>query len=152
MSLEQLPGEIIQHLLYYVSPVDNILYFQLVSRRLRELANEPLLWRHHCQSSFRFWNVHHNLPRKLMANVHDVNWRELFLYRHRGNVRMAHFFESVLATQVGRVRSFEQICKAGYDAKDFLLEQYRTPDSADDVLARRYGCPALPNDQTDCHY
>lgn len=136
-SLDQIPDEIIHHILTFVSPEDNLLCVQLLSRRLNTLANEPLLWRQHCQTSFAHWDPSHDLPAKLGAKVSDVDWKGLFLLRKARNARISNLFDGILATKFGRVKKFEQICRLGYDAKDFLLEQCRTIDSADDVLARR---------------
>lgn len=137
MTLHQVPDEIIHHMLYYVSPEDTLSSVQLVSRRLRHIASEPLLWRYYCQHGFQFWNPKHNLRGKLRDKASDVNWKGLFLIRKRQNDEISRLFELVLATKVNRVSRTEQIAELGYDAKDFLLEQCRADDSFDDVLARR---------------
>ncbi|ROT42735.1 F-box domain-containing protein [Sodiomyces alkalinus F11] len=136
--LDQIPDEIIHHILTFVSPEDNLLRVQLFSRRLNALANDPILWRQHCRTSFAHWDPRHDLPAKLDADVASVDWKALFLLRKARNVHISNLFDGILSTKLGRVRKFEQICRLGYDAKDFLLEQCRTIDSADDVLARRY--------------
>ncbi|KAL2752215.1 hypothetical protein ACRALDRAFT_1066266 [Sodiomyces alcalophilus JCM 7366] len=141
--LDQIPDEIIHHILTFVSPEDNLLRVQLLSRRLNALANEPLLWRQHCRTSFAHWDPSHDLPGKLGAPVSDVDWKALFLLRKARNVHVANLFDSILATKFGRMEKFEQICRLGYDARDFLLEQCHTIDSADDVLARRYHSKAI---------
>ncbi|KAH6891009.1 Transglutaminase-like superfamily-domain-containing protein [Thelonectria olida] len=138
MSLDQIPDEIVHHLLYYVSPEDNLANVQLLSRRLRHIASEPLLWRYYCQHGFKFWNPEHNLPGKLKERASEVDWKGLFLLRKRRNEEISGLFDHVLATKVNRVRRTEQIAQLGYDAKDFLLEQCQADDSVEDVLARRY--------------
>lgn len=136
-ALEGIPDEILQHIVSYVSPHDNLARVQLISRRLNRLANEPLLWRRHCQRTFAYWNPSHDFPAKLAGKVSDVDWKALFLLRKARDAQISALFDGILATQLGRARRFEQICLLGYDAKDFLLEQCRTIESADDVLARR---------------
>ncbi|KAH6982830.1 Transglutaminase-like superfamily-domain-containing protein [Ilyonectria sp. MPI-CAGE-AT-0026] len=138
MLLDQVPYEIIQHLLYYVSPEDNLASFQLLSHRLNRLANEPLLWKYHCRSSFRFWNPEHGFQRRLNQRASEADWKCLFILRHTRNVQISHLLDEILATKVGRLMKFEQICRLGYDAKDFLLDQCHAEESAEDVLARRY--------------
>ncbi|OBS22163.1 hypothetical protein FPOA_08499 [Fusarium poae] len=138
MSLLQIPDEIIQHLLYYISPEDNLCSFQFLSHRLRHLANEPLLWRYHCQNSFTFWNPEHNFYRRIRGRASSTPWKEIFLVRKSRNAQVERLLVEILETKVGRLKRFEKVCKLGYDAKDFLLEQCNADDSAEDVLARRY--------------
>lgn len=137
MALDDVPDEILKHLLGYVSPEDNLLIVQLLSRRLNRLANEPLLWKSHCLNSFKYWNPDHDFRQKLEEPVKDVDWKSLYILRKQRTARIAHLFDGILATQVGRLHKFEQICTLGYDAKDFLLEQYHADDELEDVLARR---------------
>lgn len=137
MSLEQVPDEIIQQLLYYISPEDNLQCFQLLSRRFHHLSNEGLLWRHHCRISFRYWLPDHQINNKLHLRVTDVDWKHLFLLRLHRNRLISKLLDGVLETKVGRLKKFESICRLGYDAKDFLLAQCRIGESAKDVLARR---------------
>lgn len=137
MLLDQVPYEIIQHLLYYVSPEDNLASFQLLSHRLYRLANEPLLWKYHCRSSFRFWNPEHGFQRRLKQRASEADWKCLFIQRNTRNVQISHLLDEILATKAGRLMKFEQICRLGYDAKDFLLDQCHAEESAEDVLARR---------------
>ncbi|KAF7542818.1 hypothetical protein G7Z17_g11247 [Cylindrodendrum hubeiense] len=137
MLLDQVPDEIIHHLLYYVSPEDNLASFQLLSHRLNRLADEPLLWKYYCQRTFRFWNPEHGFHRRLKQRASEVDWKRLFILRNTRNARVSHLLDDILATKVGRLMKFEQICRLGYDAKDFLLDQCHTEESVEDVLARR---------------
>jgi F-box protein 21 len=151
MSLAQVPDEILQQLLYFVSPDDNLDSVQVLSRRLNRLANEPLLWRYHCRHVFRYWDAEHDFGRKLQENVSSTNWKDVFVLRRMRSARAARLFDSLVAAKAGRLKKFELICLMGYDAKDFLLEQCNANDYADDYLARRYahqnivwprmGCP-----------
>ncbi|PTD04890.1 hypothetical protein FCULG_00001823 [Fusarium culmorum] len=137
MSLLQIPDEIIQHLLYYIPPEDNLSSFQFLSHRLRHLANESLLWRYHCQSSFTFWNPEHNFYRRLKGRASSTPWKKIFLIRKSRNAQVERLLVEILETKVGRLKRFEKVCKFGYDAKDFLLEQCNADETAEDVLARR---------------
>lgn len=136
-SLNCLPDEIIHHILTYVSPEDNLSSVQLVSRRLNHVANETLLWRYHCQTSFSFWHPDHRFQDKLASTPSHVEWKKLWIERTRNNATAARLLDDALATKVGRYGRIQQICLLGYDVKDFLLEQCRVDESAEDVLARR---------------
>lgn len=137
-SLEDIPDEIIRHILLYLPPGDALESFQLLSRRLHVLANEPLLWRWHCRNSFRYWHPDHKFREKLCARASSVDWKGLWITRKRNNKRIARWLDGVISTKVGQLRRLKQICELGYDAKDYLLEQCQVDDSAEDVLARRY--------------
>ncbi|OLN94191.1 hypothetical protein CCHL11_02861 [Colletotrichum chlorophyti] len=143
ISLGQIPDEIIHQILHYISAEDNLLSVHPVSSRLNRLANEPILWRYYCLHAFDFWQPEHRFEDKLKQPVSSVAWKQLFLRRKRRNVRIATLFDGVLATKYGRVRKFEEICLYGQDAKDFLSHQTQTPDTASDVLARRYFSNAM---------
>ncbi|KAI5466479.1 Transglutaminase-like superfamily-domain-containing protein [Mariannaea sp. PMI_226] len=138
MSLDQIPDEIIHHLLYYVSPEDTLANFQPVSRRLKLIASEPLLWRYYCRHAFKYWNPDHDLQGKLRGKASDVDWKSLYLLRKRQNGRVSRLLDLILETKVHRLKRIEQIVRLGYDAKDFLLEQCQVDDSSEDILARRF--------------
>jgi len=137
ISLDSIPNEIVSHLLYFLSPEDNLLCFQLLCKHLNRLANSRLLWRQHCERAFKYWNPDHEFQRKLQLPVGDVDWKRLFLVRKERNTRIAQLFDGILARRAHRLHRFEQLCLLGYDAKDFLLEQCATEDDAQDALARR---------------
>ncbi|KAK2612111.1 hypothetical protein QQS21_001841 [Conoideocrella luteorostrata] len=143
MSLDQIPDEIFQHLLYYVSPEDNLQCFKLLSHRFHRLANHGLLWRYHCCSTFKYWSPDHGFREKLDLTVASVEWKKLFLVRAQRNSLVSKLLDGVLASKVGRLRGMEHICRLGYDAKDFLLDQCQIQESAPDVLARRYYSNAI---------
>ncbi|KAF5677218.1 hypothetical protein FHETE_1730 [Fusarium heterosporum] len=135
--LSQIPDEIIQHLLYFIPAEDILLSFQFLSHRLRHLANESLLWRYHCQTNFEFWHPNHKFHRRLKGRASDTPWKEIFIIRKSRNAQLSRLLDDIIATKVGRLKRFEKVCKLGYDAKDFLLEQCNADESAEDVLARR---------------
>ncbi|KAK0713803.1 hypothetical protein B0T26DRAFT_833498 [Lasiosphaeria miniovina] len=135
-SLDIFPDEIIRHVLLFVSPEDTLQSIQLLSRRFYHIGNEALLWKSHCQNSFNYWHPDHRLSTKLAARASSVKWKELWITRKRKNTKVALLLDGILATKVGQLSKLKQICLLGYDAKDYLLEQCHTDDSADDVLAR----------------
>jgi F-box protein 21 len=137
MALDQVPDELIRHILYYVAPETNLSVIQLLSKRLHRLANDALLWKYYCCSSFRYWSPEHQFQKKLRLRASEVEWKALWMERKKRNTRASSLLDSILATKVGRVQKFEQICVLGYDAKDFLLEQCHPDESAEDMLARR---------------
>ncbi|QLI68653.1 uncharacterized protein G6M90_00g062510 [Metarhizium brunneum] len=142
-SLRRFPDEIIQHLLRFVPPRDILQCFQLLCHRFYRLANEGLLWRYHCQSTFRYWHPGHGFGEKLQATVASVDWKYLFLLRTRSNHTISELLDGIVETKVGRLKKIEKICRLGYDAKDFLLVQCHIHESASDVLARRYFSNAI---------
>ncbi|KAI3541154.1 F-box domain-containing protein [Colletotrichum filicis] len=143
LSFDQIPDEIIHQILHYISPEDNLVTANLLSRRLARLSNEPILWRYYCLHAFKFWHPSHRFKEKLEEPASNVLWKQLFLFRKRRNAKAAGQFRGILATKYGRVKNFEEICLLGLDAKDFLLDQAQTPDHFEDVLARRYFSNAI---------
>ncbi|RYO80616.1 hypothetical protein DL764_009877 [Monosporascus ibericus] len=142
--LECLPDELVQHILQYISPEETLKNVSPLSKRIHRVAQEPLLWRYYCRSSFRYWSSDHQFEKKLRRPIYDVDWKSLFLLRLRRNARAAVLLDCIVESRVFRLRNMEQICQYGYDAKDFLLAQCRVDESAEDVLARRhYACTVL---------
>ncbi|EFY94189.2 F-box domain-containing protein [Metarhizium robertsii ARSEF 23] len=109
---------------------------QLLCHRCYRLANDGLLWRYHCRSTFRYWRPDHSFGEKLQATVASVDWKYLFLLRTRSNHIVSQLLDGIVETKVGRFKKIEKICRLGYDAKDFLLVQCHIHESASDVLAR----------------
>lgn len=136
-SFDALPDELIHHILHYLSPEQTLTAVALVSRRFSNIAHEPLLWKYYCQTGFRYWQSEHRFQDKLRGNLHDVDWKALYLLRLKRNSRIANLIDGIVASRVSRLEKTEQICQYGYDAKDYLLTQCRIDESAEDVLARR---------------
>jgi F-box protein 21 len=137
MALDRVPDELIQQLISYISPLDNLASLQVLSRRLHRLANEPLLWRQYCQTAFRNWSKEHGFERLLQAGALDVDWKALFVLRLSRNRQAAQYLDSIVNSRIDRLKKIEQICLFGYDVKDFLVQQCRVGDDAEDALARR---------------
>ena len=140
MVLDQLPADIIHHVLYYLHPEEN-LTLQCVSRRLQELSELPLVWKYYCRTSFKFWaNLDHfnQLSSQPLAELGDHTWRNIYLDRRRKNKRASRLLNRIIQTKVGRLQNYQYMCDLGYDVKDYLLEVMTgTPDFYPDVLARR---------------
>ncbi|RDW67908.1 hypothetical protein BP6252_09304 [Coleophoma cylindrospora] len=137
-SLDTLPDEILQHILFYISSHETLATVQRLSKRLNRLCSEPLLWRYHCLFDFQYWDTKHQIQEKFRGNVGDVDWKALYIHRRTVIHRTTEVLDSVLEVQVGRIEKFQQIAEFGYDAKDTLLKHCQTDDIAEDVLARRY--------------
>ena len=136
ISLNDLPNEIVYEILLYVSPV-SLTKVQQVSRQFNELS-QPILWRHHCSTQFKYWDPDHGMPEKLSGPVVQANWKRIFSTRLHVDRMINHIINSILETQVGRIDKTEEIVVHGYDAKDVLLRNLEVGKEADDVLARRY--------------
>jgi F-box protein 21 len=136
-ALSDLPDEVLQHILFYVSPHDLVANVQRLSKRFDRLASEPLLWRHHCRANFTYWDSKHRIRQKFSGNVGDVDWKTLYLHRKRVASETAAILDSIIEGQVNRIQKFKLIADFGYDAKDTLLKHCRTSETAEDVLARR---------------
>jgi F-box protein 21 len=136
-SFDDLPDEILQQILFYVSPED-ALTIQNTSKRLTRLANEPLLWRHHCRTSFKYWDSKHRIRQKFAGNVGDVDWKKIYFYRRDVDSQTTEALDGILAGQIERIEKFERISQFGYDTKDTLLRHCATGEEVEDVLARRY--------------
>jgi F-box protein 21 len=135
-SFNDLPDEILQQILFYISPKDT-LRIQNTSKRFTRLANEPLLWRHHCRTTFKYWDSKHRIRQKFAGNVGDVDWKKIYLYRRDVDFQTTQALDGILAGQIERIEKFEGISQFGYDAKDTLLRHCATGDEVVDVLARR---------------
>ncbi|KAI8627595.1 hypothetical protein F5Y19DRAFT_173081 [Xylariaceae sp. FL1651] len=143
-SFDSLPDELLHQILHYLSPEQTLKTVALLSHRLNRIAQEPLLWKHYCQTNFRYWQAEHRFDDKVQGRLHDVDWKGLYLLRLKRNSRIAKLIDGIVTSRVSRLDKTEQICQYGYDAKDYLLTQCRIDESAEDVLARRYySCTVL---------
>ena len=135
-SLNDLPEEVVQTVLFYL-PVTSLPTIHLTSRRLNNLADEPLLWRHHCRTQFKHWDPSHQIRQKLAGSPLLVDWKQVYISRSRTDRLSTRLLESILSSQTGRIAKFQAIVDLGYDVKDTLLRNIHTPDDTEDVLARR---------------
>jgi F-box protein 21 len=137
MMIDRLPDEILHQILLYVSPEDTLINLQRTSIRFSRLGNEPLLWRHHCRTSFRYWDSKHRIRQKFAGNAGDVDWKKIYIYRRDVDLKTTSALDGILSGQSRRIEGFERISQFGYDAKDTLLRHCGTGDAVEDVLSRR---------------
>ncbi|KAI1826355.1 hypothetical protein F4861DRAFT_498031 [Xylaria intraflava] len=143
-SLVALPDELLHQILRHTAPEQALRSVALVSRRFNRLTEERLLWKYYCKTSFRYWQTSHRFWDKVRGNLHDVDWKALYLLRLKRNRHIASLIDDIVASRVSRIEKTEQICRYGFDAKDYLLTQSRIDDSVPDALARSYySCAAL---------
>ncbi|KAI9822917.1 MAG: hypothetical protein M1832_002942 [Thelocarpon impressellum] len=142
VSLLDLPDEVIQTILYHVPPL-SLPAVHRTSKRLNRLATEPLLWRHHCQTQFRYWDQRHKIREKFAGSALAVDWKDVFVKRVGTDRRTTELLDGILSSQTGRIDKFQSIVGQGYDVKDTLLRHLNVGDEADDVLARRYYSDAV---------
>ncbi|KAL8798516.1 MAG: hypothetical protein Q9182_006605 [Xanthomendoza sp. 2 TL-2023] len=135
-SLTALPAEILFQILLCVPP-STIPILQQVCRKFNELS-QPLLWRQHCRTQFKYWKPEHDITAKYAQSAAQVDWKQLFQQRHLADGAISREIEDILASQTGRIERSERIIAHGYDAKDTLLRHLNVADEAEDVLARRY--------------
>lgn len=135
-SLIHLPDEILHSILCYSSP-QSCAAIEQTNSRFRNVTNERLLWRHHCQSHYKFWDERHDMPRKLACPVNSTNWKALFVSKYRIDRSVTRLLDSILASQTGRIEKFRRVVDMGYDTKDTLL-RYSLIESGEDYLARRW--------------
>lgn len=134
-TVSDLPNEVIQQILLYLPPLC-ITSFQRVSRRFNTLV-EPLLWKHKCQTLYRYWSPQRCIREKYAAEVNSHDWKSIFAERHRVDRITSTTLDHILDSQTGRIDKFQRIVDCGYDAKDCLLRHMKCDDDAEDVLARR---------------
>ena len=82
------------------------------------------------------------MPKILASPVSSIDWKTLYIKRHRIDRTTNQLMDSILETQTGRIRKFQTIIDFGYDAKDTLLRNVAIDSVADDVLARRFALDA----------
>lgn len=136
VTLADLPNEVIFQILLYV-PLDSTPTLLRVSRRFNEAA-QPLLWKFHCRTQFRYWSEEHDMKHKFSNNVLQVDWRRIFAERRSVDREISRTVDSIISSQLDRINKSESIVRLGYDAKDTLLRNINVGEDAEDVLARQY--------------
>jgi F-box protein 21 len=137
VDILSLPDEVIQSILSYLPPAQ-IPAVQLLSRRFANIAAEPLLWRHFCASSFRWWHKGHKLKERLQKPA-STDWRDLYANRHRASRNARTALDQILDNETGRLDQIQKILEAGYDAKEVLLDAFHSAKDSDKYLAQRLG-------------
>ena len=136
-SISDLPDEVLDQVLYHLSPEQTALNVRRASKRFARLSEEPLLWRYYCRTEFTYWDAKHHIKQKMGGDVSDVEWEKLYIYRKQIDTRTSELLDSILSEQIGRIDKTKDISEFGYDAKDILLRNCQAETNTDDVLARR---------------
>jgi F-box protein 21 len=135
-SLGNLPEEVLHSILCCCDPVSSAALGQ-TARRLRSVSNESLLWRFYCLKYFQYWDHSHDLQENLHRPAALVNWKALYISRHRVDRATTRLLDSILSSQTGRLKKVRMIIHFGYDIKDTLLHHAAAGSEVDDYLARR---------------
>lgn len=141
ITLSELPIEILHQIISYIPPL-SVPTVQTVSRKFNGLP-QPLLWRDHCCTQFKYWSPEHDLQQKLSGAVVESNWKKLFSDRYSIDRSITRDVNGILASQLKRIEKVERIVGYGYDAKDALLQHLNVVEDAEDVLARRFYSDAI---------
>ncbi|OCK80559.1 F-box domain-containing protein [Lepidopterella palustris CBS 459.81] len=142
LSFSTLPTEILQAIFEYLPP-RSLVATSRTSKRLKVIADQPIIWRYYCRTHFSFWDSRHNIEAKFAGPLSDVDWRALFLERMDTEKKTNSILEEVIATQRNQIANITKIASFGYDAKHTLLQHYNVDDDAEDVLARKYYSNAI---------
>ena len=97
IHLLDLPDELIQNILRYVSPLDTASNISLANQRLFKDANEPLLWRHYCDIDFSYW-----IDRTVFDQRASLqqSWKQRYIDRYVRDATNMQSFESVSYTHL----------------------------------------------------
>ena len=136
-TLTDLPNEVIYQVLKHIDPL-SVTSLELVSKDLRGLARQPILWQHFCRKNFQYWAPYRAISQKFADNVTTVDWKSIYSERQEIDRVTIHEINGILSSQTDRLVKSEKIVGLGYDAKDTLMRQLRVGKDAEDVLARRY--------------
>ena len=142
-TLAELPNEVLRNIIFHLEPSDSLNSVQLVSRQFYTLSQEPLLWRYHCKTQFKYWDEKHDIRRRFNAEAEETEWRALYLDRKNTDERTTSLLDSILSQQTKRITQANMIAEFGYDAKDTLLRHRNCDPNAPDVLARRFHSNAI---------
>ncbi|KAH3910596.1 hypothetical protein HBI56_202450 [Parastagonospora nodorum] len=142
-SFTDLPTEILESIFLNLDPYSLISVSQ-TNKPIKQIsADSPIVWRHLCQTEFKTWDARHNIAAKLAGPLSDVEWRSLYIQKSIVGTRTRELLNHIVHTQHQRIRCINEIADYGYDAKEALLRELNCPDSASDVLARRYYANAI---------
>ncbi|KAA8613282.1 F-box domain containing protein [Pyrenophora tritici-repentis] len=142
-SFTALPTEILEAIFLNLDP-HSLVSVSQTNRLIKRLtADAPIVWRHLCKTRFKTWDSRHNIAAKFAGPLSDIDWRALYIRKHKIERRTRDLLNHVVATEQERIRYINDIADFGYDAKEVLLRECACPDDAEDVLARRYYANAV---------
>lgn len=141
--LMSLPDELLEAVVQYSGPSETIA-LGACCRRTRSVASSPLLWRRHCVETWRSWHPRHDLAGRLTLPPATAGWQRLYNERARIDRRATTLLEQALSSRRYRFRAMAEVAGHGADVVDLLTGlRDGTPDTAADVLARRYHATAV---------
>ncbi|KAF7541074.1 hypothetical protein G7054_g798 [Neopestalotiopsis clavispora] len=142
-GLLRLPDELLETIIQYLGPNDTVALGRTCKHGYK-VTNSVLIWRRHCMDSWKRWDNSHEFDKKLSQPPPDTDWSQLFRARSQADREMLAIFDELLSTRRHRYQRMEKIAIRGLDAMDVLSGlEFNTPDSAADVLARRFHARAL---------
>ncbi|RYP27357.1 hypothetical protein DL767_007729 [Monosporascus sp. MG133] len=142
-ALLRLPDELLEAIASNLSASD-LVAFGKTCKRAHKITCESSIWKQHCISTWRYWEERHDLPGKLDLPPGQTDWHKLYSERAQIDREALDVFNQMLLTQRRRYERMQQIAAHRYDVKDLMLSlKNETPDSAEDVLARRYHANAI---------
>ncbi|KAF1837994.1 F-box domain-containing protein [Decorospora gaudefroyi] len=142
-TFTKLPTEILETIFLNLDPRSLIAVSQ-TNKLIKQLTTDaPIIWRHLCKTQFKTWDARHDIAAKLAGPLSDVDWRGLYMTKHTIERHTRELLDHVVATQHERIRCINDMAAYGYDAKETLLREIACPDTAEDVLARRYYANAV---------
>ncbi|EXJ95683.1 hypothetical protein A1O1_00806 [Capronia coronata CBS 617.96] len=139
--LTKLPDEVLQVILYYMSPPTNAA-LQQTCRRFIDVANEPLLWKCYCERYFRWWDKRHQIKAKFQDATFD-DWKAVYADRYIAFSTTRNAIKRVISEERGRLDAVKSVLDAGYDAKDTLIDMFWHASSSENHLAQRYWSHAI---------
>lgn len=142
--LLQLPDELLGVVVSHIPTAEDTAAFGLTCQRVYKIVCTSPVWRRHCIATWKHWDPQHELSAKLAQPPLQIDWRQLFHQRVDKDVKAALAFKDLISTQQKRLHRMHEIAEKGHDVHDLLLNlRDRTPDQAEDVLARRWHADAV---------
>lgn len=143
-QLLQLPDELLSVVTCHIPTAADTAAFGSTCRRVRKIVCTSPVWKKHCLTTWKSWGPRHELSAKLAKPPLQTDWRQLFLDRVGSDLEAVDVFQDMISTQQKRMYRMHEIAEKGQDVEDLLLNlKDRTPDQAEDVLARRWYADAI---------
>lgn len=143
-QLLQLPDELLGAVICHIPTPADTAAFGLTCRRIHKIVCTSPVWKQHCVQTWQHWDPQHGLLAKLAQPPLQTDWRKIFLQRVNDDLKAAVVFKLLISMQQRRLHRMHEISEKGYDVQDLLLNlRDRTPDQAEDVLARRWHADAI---------
>lgn len=143
-KLLQLPDELLSVVVCHTPTPADTAAFGLACRRVHKIVCTSPVWKQHCITTWQHWDPQHGLSAKVAKPPLQTDWRQLFLQRENNDIEAALVFKDLLSVQHKRLHRMRDIAEKGQDVQDLLLNlRDRTPDEAEDVLARRWHADAI---------